>query len=67
MQSLTIPDNPADFTDNFIITYISRFFDIRDFKSIENGKGMLEMMKRYPEHDKIKTVIRKIIGVFNCE
>ena len=41
MQPLVIPDSPSHFTDEFISNYIIKFLDIRDFKTIDNGKGML--------------------------
>ena len=45
-----MPENPSLFTDAFIANYIVKFLDIKDFKTIENGKGMLEMIRKYPDH-----------------
>jgi hypothetical protein len=48
-------------------TYIGKFLEISDFKAIENGKGLLELVRNYPDHTRIKSAIRKVIGLFSCE
>lgn len=47
--------------------YIENFLDIKQFKLIQNGKGLLDYLNENPNHPKIKTVMRKIIGLFHTD
>jgi hypothetical protein len=45
--------------------YVEHFLDINEFRKIENGKMLLSYLREYPEHPKIKTILRKILALFN--
>lgn len=66
-QSTPFPGSPEELTDPFLNSYVEKFLDIGDFKSIDNGKGLLEMIRQNPDHPKIKPAIRKVIGLFACD
>lgn len=50
-----------------LMKYIEHFLDIADFKSIQFGKALLLYMNQHPDHPKIKTIIRKIVGLFHTD
>jgi hypothetical protein len=49
------------------MAYLEKFLDIADFKRIDNAKDLLEIVRKHPEHPRIKVVVRKVIGLFLCE
>jgi len=47
------------------MNYIEHFLDIGEFRKIDNGKMLLSYLREYPEHPKIKNIVRKVLGLFN--
>ncbi len=44
--------------------YFKQFLDIIDFKLISHGKALLEIIKKYPQHSRIKVAVRKVAALF---
>jgi hypothetical protein len=66
-QPPPLPASPDDLTDPLLNAYIENFLDIADFRTIENGKALLDLIRLAPEHPKLKPAIRKVIGLFGCQ
>lgn len=47
--------------------YLKHFLEITDFKSIDNGRSLLEIIKNHGENGRVKTAIRKVVGLFCCD
>ena len=62
-----LPKNPEDLTNEQLNAYIEKFLDIADFKIIDNGKALLDLIRQHPDHPKLKPAIRKVIGLFGCD
>jgi hypothetical protein len=66
-QATPFPGSPDDLNDQFLNSYVGNFLDIADFKTIENGKGLLDMIRQHPDHPKLKPAIRKVVGLYGCD
>ena len=49
------------------MNYLEYFLDIVEFRTIENGKKMLSYIRESPEHPKVKTIMRKVLGLFSTD
>ena len=56
-----------DLDEDSLMRYIEKFLDISAFRSIQNGKMLLQRIQDDPDHPKIKTVMRKILGLFHTD
>lgn len=62
-----LPSSPNELTDPLLNAYIENFLDIADFRAIDNGKALLELIRLSPDHPKLKPAIRKVVGLFGCQ
>jgi len=47
--------------------YLQNFLDINTFKNIANGKELLSAIRDNPDHPKIKTIVRKVLALFQTD
>lgn len=66
-QPPPLPNSPDELTDPLLNNYIEHFLDIADFRIIDNGKALLDLIRLTPDHPKLKPAIRKVIGLFGCQ
>lgn len=64
---MSLPESPDALSEDVIMAYLEKFLDISDFKRIDNGKDLLDIVRKHPDHPRIKVVVRKVIGLFLCE
>ena len=53
-----------DLNESVLMSYFEQFMDINQFKDIDNGQGLLKVIKLYPNSPIIRTVIRKCVVFF---
>ena len=58
---------PEDLTDEALNNYLKQFLEIADFKRIDNGRSLLEIIKNNAENGRVKAAIRKVVGLFCCD
>ena len=65
MAESDLPDSLDELTDSTLLAYLEHFLDINDFKRIDNGKQLLDLLRDHKEHPRIKSIVKKVAGLFN--
>lgn len=66
-QAAVAISRPEDLTEEALNNYMKQFLEIGDFKNIDNGRSLLEIIKNNAENGRVKAAIRKVIGLFCCD
>lgn len=66
-QAAVAISRPEDLTDETLNNYLKQFLEIADFKNIDNGRSLLEIIKNHAENGRVKAAIRKVVGLFCCD